>query len=245
MPADLLPRRHHLIPHPPSHCTAPTTPIPHPTQLGSTAVGIQTSEGIVLAVEKRVTSTLMEPASVEKIVEIDRHLGCAMSGLVADSRTLIEHARVEAQNHAFTFDEPLGVESVSQAVCDLALRFGEGAEGQESIMSRPFGVALLIGGVDGKGGPQLYHCDPSGTLVRWEAKAIGSGSEGAQAELVEQYHKNLTLAEAEKLALKVLKSVMEEKLDASNVQVATVTKAAGFQIHSEAELKAVVDALAA
>jgi 20S proteasome subunit alpha 5 len=199
---------------------------------------------VVLAVEKRVTSTLMEPSSVEKIVEIDRHLGCSISGLVADSRTLIEHARVEAQNHTFTFDEPMRVESVAQAVCDLALRFGEGAEGQESIMSRPFGVALLIAGVDSKAGPQLFHADPSGTYVRWEAKAIGSGSEGAQAELVQQYHRNLTLVEAEKLALKVLKSVMEEKLDSTNVQVATVTPSAGFRIQSEAELKAIVESLA-
>jgi hypothetical protein len=28
----------------------------------------------------------------------------------------------------------LKVESVTQSVCDLALRFGEGAEGEESIM---------------------------------------------------------------------------------------------------------------
>lgn len=47
------------------------------------------------------------------------------------------------------------MESVTQAVCDLALQFGEGAEGEERVMSRPFGVALLIAGVDEKG-PQLY-----------------------------------------------------------------------------------------
>ena len=44
-------------------------------QLGSTAIGIQTSEGIVLAVEKRVTSPLIEPASIEKIMEVDSHIG--------------------------------------------------------------------------------------------------------------------------------------------------------------------------
>jgi 20S proteasome subunit alpha 5 len=60
-------------------------------------VGIQTSEGVVLAVEKRLTSTLLEPSSVEKIMEIDRHIGAAMSGLTADARTLIDYARVEAQ----------------------------------------------------------------------------------------------------------------------------------------------------
>jgi hypothetical protein len=40
------------------------------------------------------------------------------------------------QNHRFTYDEKLKVESVTQSVCDLALRFGEGAEGEESIMVR-------------------------------------------------------------------------------------------------------------
>ena len=102
-----------------------------------------------------MTSTLLETSSVEKIVEIDSHIGCAMSGLQADARSMIEHARVESQNHSFHYNERLGVESCTQAICDLALRFGEGADGEESVMSRPFGVALLIAGIDEEG-PQLY-----------------------------------------------------------------------------------------
>lgn len=49
-------------------------------QLGSTTVGIRTPEGVVLGVEKRVQSPLLESSSIEKIMEIDSHLGCAMSG---------------------------------------------------------------------------------------------------------------------------------------------------------------------
>lgn len=157
-------------------------------KLGSTAIGVATGQGVVLGVEKRVTSTLLETSSVEKIVEIDRHIGCAMSGLQADARSMVEHARVESQNHAFHYNEPLRVESCTQAICDLALRFGEGADGEESIMSRPFGVALLIAGYD-EDGPQLYHAEPSGTFYRYDAKAIGSGSEGAQGELQNEFHK--------------------------------------------------------
>ena len=51
-------------------------------KLGSTAVGIKTNQGVVLAVEKRLTSTLLEPSSVEKIMEVDSHIGAAMSGLI-------------------------------------------------------------------------------------------------------------------------------------------------------------------
>jgi len=139
-------------------------------------------------------------------MEIDSHLGCAMSGLTADARTMIDHARVTAQNHSFTYDEKIKVESATQAVCDLALRFGESVHDEEAMMSRPFGVALLIAGID-ELGPQLwvlniwltpcfwitlcfrYHTDPSGTFMKYDAKAIGSGSEAAQSELQDKWHK--------------------------------------------------------
>lgn len=58
---------------------------------------------------------------MEKIAEIDTHVGAAMSGLVADARTLVDHARVEAQNHRFTYDEPIGVEALTQGELSLLL----------------------------------------------------------------------------------------------------------------------------
>ena len=42
-------------------------------------------------------SRVQEPSSVEKVAEVDEHIGVAMSGLTADARTLIDHARVETQ----------------------------------------------------------------------------------------------------------------------------------------------------
>mmetsp|Transcript_41821 Transcript_41821/g.58390 ORF Transcript_41821/g.58390 Transcript_41821/m.58390 type:complete len:250 (-) Transcript_41821:156-905(-) len=204
-------------------------------KLGSTAVGLLTMEGVVLAVEKRVTSPLLEPRSIEKIMEVDTHIGCAMSGLVADARTLIKHARTETQNHRFTFDEPMSVEATTQAVGDLALRFGE--EGKKEKMSRPFGVALLIGGVDG-GVATLYHCDPSGTFIPNDAKAIGSGAEGAQANLEEHYSQSMTLKEAELLALRTLKQSMEEKINSTNVEVAIIPVATSqYKVYSREEVE--------
>lgn len=107
-------------------------------------------------------------------------------------------------------------------------------------MSRPFGVALLIAGID-ELGPQLYHTDPSGTSIRYDAKAIGSGSEAAQSELQDKWHKQMTLQEAQILTLRVLKQVMEEKLDQHNVQVAQVTAEKGFEILDETNLKTVIE----
>lgn len=202
-------------------------------KLGSTAVGICTREGVILAVEKRLTSSLLESSSVEKIMEVDGHIGVAMSGLIADARTLVDHARVEAQNHRFTFAEPMGTAALTQAVCDLALSFGEGGD----KMSRPFGVALLVAGYDD--GPQLYYADPSGTFALYKAKAIGSGGEGAQANLQDAYSDSFTLDEAEVLALTTLKQVMEDRLTDDNIDVASVT-ANGYHPYTPEELQAAV-----
>merc|ERR1711972_1279496 len=117
-------------------------------KLGSTAIGIRTNEGVILAVEKRLTSPLIEPSSIEKILEIDTHMGCAMSGLTADARTLIDHARVEAQARWFTYNERMPIESCVNSVADMALDFSDSDKDRKRVMSRPFGVALLVGGVD-------------------------------------------------------------------------------------------------
>jgi 20S proteasome subunit alpha 5 len=130
------------------------------------------------------------------------------------------------------------------AVCDLALSFGEGRDGdQEKRMSRPFGVALLLAGYDDLEGPQLFFSDPSGTFVRYKAKAIGAGSEGAQSNLEESYSESMTLQEAENLALSTLKQVMEEKISTENIELARVTADKGFHIATSQEVGEVLDRL--
>ena len=146
----------------------------------------------------------------------------------ADARTLVDHARLEAQNHRFTYDEvrlfylqslhcvliflswhrqPIGVEALTQSVCDLALGFGEGSDdNKKKQMSRPFGVALLMAGHD-ENGPQLYFSDPSGNYLQYKAKAIGAGSEGAQSTLQDKFRDDMSLLEAEDLAFEILKQV--------------------------------------
>ncbi|KAG1657966.1 hypothetical protein FOA52_004737 [Chlamydomonas sp. UWO 241] len=205
-------------------------------KLGSTAIGIATTEGVVLVVEKRITSPLLEPWSIEKIMEIDCHVGCAMSGLVADAKMLVDHARAETQQHRFSYNEAMPVESVTQSLCDLALRFGEDSD-EGGGLSRPFGVALLLAGWDDNG-PALFHAEPSGTYTRYQAKAIGSGSEGAQTSLQESFRKDMTLAEAEVAALSILKQVMEEKVTPTNVDICRVSPA--YHLYSAAEVEAVM-----
>jgi 20S proteasome subunit alpha 5 len=39
-------------------------------KFGSTAIGVKTNEGVVLGVEKKLPSKLMEPTKSEKLVEV-------------------------------------------------------------------------------------------------------------------------------------------------------------------------------
>ena len=91
-------------------------------------------------------------------------------------------------------------------------------------MSRPYGVGLLIGGIDSKG-PQLFQTDPSGTYTAWQADAIGSGQETAMTTIKEHYHSSMPMAETKKLILQTLKNVMEEKICTDNVEVTVIPTA--------------------
>jgi len=215
-------------------------------KLGSTAIGIRTKEGVVLAVEKRLTSPLICPESVDKILEIDVHMGCAMSGLTADARTLVDHARVEAQAHWFTYNERMPVESCVNSVADLALDFSDSDKNKKRVMSRPFGVALLVAGWDDVDGPLLFNTDPSGTFTRYQACAIGSAQEGATSMLQEQYKEDLSLKEAETMALTVLRQVMEEKITKENIEVGMISaETKKFRLFNQTELEDVITRLPA
>jgi len=157
-----------------------------------------------------------------------------------DARTLVDYGRVECQNHRFTYDEPLRVESLTQSICDLALSFGEGGEENKSKMSRPFGVSLLIGGFDERG-PQLFHTDPSGTFVQYDAHAIGQGAEGAVSSLQEKYNKSMTLENAMALVTRILADVMEEKLTTTNFEMVTITPKEGYKIISANVLQPLIE----
>lgn len=139
----------------------------------------------------------------------------------------------------------MDIECITQAVSDMAINFGEGYEGSKSKpMARPYGVALLFGGVDARG-PQLYATDPSGTYLEWKANAIGAGHESAMAELKEHYNERMSIADAEKLIVKILKQVMEDPIDKENVEVTVIPVATRkCEKRSQQHLDAVIRSLA-
>eukprot|EP00695_Tsukubamonas_globosa_P002004 TRINITY_DN3090_c0_g1_i1.p2 TRINITY_DN3090_c0_g1~~TRINITY_DN3090_c0_g1_i1.p2 ORF type:complete len:84 (-),score=10.92 TRINITY_DN3090_c0_g1_i1:53-304(-) len=72
-------------------------------------------------------------------------------------------------------------------------------------------------------------------------RPLASGSEGAQTTLQQEYHKSMTLVEAEGLAVKILKQVMEEKLNSTNIEIASVTTAAKkMRFYSKEEVEEIM-----
>ena len=209
-------------------------------KIGATAIGICTNDGVVLAVEKRMATGLIEATSVEKIFVIEEHVGAALSGLSADARTLVDHARVECQQHRFVYEEPLYIGSLVESISDLALDFSDASsEKRKRKMARPFGVALLVAGFDRKSKHfRLFKTEPSGNFTACKAVAIGAAAEGATSALVEliKEHPEISFAEAEIKALDILRLGMEEKMNGKNIEVAAVRANGKFHVYSDEEL---------
>jgi len=182
---------------------------------GTTAVGIKAKDGIVLIVDKRVSSKLLEASSIEKIFKIDDHIGVASSGLVGDARALVDRARVECQINRVSYDEQIGVETLAKKLCDhmqTLTQYGG---------IRPYGTALLIAGVS-DGETRLFETDPSGTLLEYKATGIGIGRPAAMKVFEEEYNPEAEIKDAILLGLKALHSATEGKFDVDTVEIGVI-----------------------
>src|SRR3989338_9057637 len=182
---------------------------------GTISLGLVYEDGVVLAADKNVTEELMLAESIEKVYQIDEHMGAATSGLVADGRRIIDRERIMAQSHRITYDEPMGVDMLTRDICDFQQLHTQAAG------TRPFGTALLIGGVDGK--PHLYETDPSGSYWEYKASAIGENSDKVKAYFAKHYKENIDLTEAVDIALKSLEKIAEAGLKKKSVKTAKKT----------------------
>ncbi|MEF8781906.1 MAG: archaeal proteasome endopeptidase complex subunit alpha [Haloarculaceae archaeon] len=181
---------------------------------GSASVGVRTTDGVVLAADRQTRSPLIERESIEKIHPIDDHIGVASAGHVADARKLVDVARQEAQVEGLRYDQPIGVETLTKAVTDHV------QEHTQTGGARPFGVALLVGGIE-DGEPRLFETDPSGTPYEWQATAIGGSGDEIRAYLESEYTTGMDLDGGIALALDAL-AEGDDGIDATGVEVATV-----------------------
>lgn len=99
-----------------------------------------------------------------KIGLVDTHVCLAFAGLNADARILVDKARLEAQSHRLTVEDPVSIEYITKYVAGVQQRY------TQSGGVRPFGISTLIVGFDPNDKtPRLYQTEPSGIYSAWYA----------------------------------------------------------------------------
>jgi proteasome alpha subunit len=183
---------------------------------GSTAIGIVCKEGVLLLTDKRFANRLIIGESVEKLFQIDGHLGATISGFVSDGRILIEKARIKAQQHRVTYDEPIDVLELVRNICDMKQWFTQVGG------ARPFGVSILFGGVDEDGESKLFATEPSGIFFQYKAIAIGEGEVEVSNILDKEYKDGMSFNEGVALSIRALGKALGKDFDINRISAAFV-----------------------
>lgn len=203
---------------------------------GTTTAGLKFKDGVVLMADKKVGSKLIESNSIEKIFAIDEHIGCATSGLVADARVLVDYARIVSQINKVTYEEKIGVDTLVKKICDYKQNYTQYGG------VRPFGTALLVGGVDSQG-THLYETDPSGALVSYKAGSIGSGRAAVMEMFEDKYKENMSQNDAVELGLAGLKKASDDPLTAGTVEIAIIKSGNKFEKLDESAVGNILEKL--
>jgi len=182
---------------------------------GSTAIGIMCKDGVLLIADKRIVDTLVVPESVEKIWQIDDHIGATASGILSDARVLIERAQLTAQQHRVTYDSEIDTLGVVKDICNLKQIT------TQSAGFRPFGVSILVAGID-EDGPKLYETDPTGIFFRYKASVIGEGETEVEDILHKKYRDDITIEDGLKLALSSLSKILDKNFSADRIDAAYI-----------------------
>ena len=199
-------------------------------QQGSTAIGMVCKDGVVLVADKRVVDKLMVAESVEKIFQIDDHIGASAIGAVMDGRVLLERAQVIAQQHKVTYGVPIDVLTLVKEICNIKQFYTQYGG------ARPFGVSLMFVGVDDE--PTLFVTDPMGTFFEYKATAVGEAENEVKEILNKEYKESMTMEEGIKLAVKALKKVLGREFDIRRVDgIVVPAKTKRFEKLSKKQLK--------
>jgi len=182
---------------------------------GSTAIGVVCKDGVLLVSDKRILDKLVVTEAIEKIWQIDNHIGSTAAGILSDARVLIERAQLKAQQHKVTYDSPIDILSIVKDICDVKQIC------TQSGGLRPFGVSILVAGVD-QAGPKLFETDPTGIFFQFKATAIGEGETEIVDILNKKYKESITIDEALKLCVGALAKVVPAGFNAERIDTAYI-----------------------
>lgn len=183
---------------------------------GTTAMGFVGKDGVVLITDKRLIDPFIVPETVEKIFQVDDHIGITASGLISDARVLVEDAQIKSQQHKLTFNSSIDTVSIVKQICNYKQIC------TQSGGLRPFGVSLIVTGVDSSG-PVLYLTDPTGIYFQYKVAVIGEFEDEVKKFLVKEYKPSMSVQELAKLGVKALQNVLGKDFSADRVEGAFIS----------------------
>lgn len=185
---------------------------------GTLGIGLIYDKGVLFAADKKISSTLLLPSSVEKLFVVDDHIAAISSGLVGDARRLIQIARQESQENQAYYGEQIHIETLVKKIAAIMQVFTQYGG------MRPFGVSFIFGGIDPSKAKRLFEAEPSGALAEYKAVAIGKNKKEAIKVLEAGFKENMQIKDAVNLVVKALKSGVpeNEKFDLGKLDVAFI-----------------------
>ncbi|KAL5623889.1 hypothetical protein BROUX41_003949 [Berkeleyomyces rouxiae] len=204
---------------------------------GTCAVGVKGENVVVLGCEKRSAMKLQDTRiTPSKLGLLDNHVCLAFAGLNADARILVDKARIEAQSHRLTVEDPVTIEYITKYVAGVQQRY------TQSGGVRPFGISTLIVGFDkGSEVPRLYQTEPSGIYSAWKANAIGRSSKTVREFLERNYKENMNRDATVRLAIKSLLEVVQT--GAKNIEIALMAPGKSIEMMPLEEIEAFVKSI--
>lgn len=175
-------------------------------EASGTAIGIVGKDGVVLAIEKIVTSKLYEPGVNKRLFIIDQHVGMAISGLLADARQLVTAARDEAKSYRNNYGSNIPV----KYLVDRVSLYMHAHTLYGAI--RPFGVSILLISYE-EDVPKLYTIEPSGVSYGYYGMAVGKAAQSAKTEIEKAKFREMKCADLVKEAAKIIYTVHDEIKD--------------------------------
>jgi len=182
---------------------------------GTSALGIVCKDGVVLMADKRVLEKFIVTKSVEKVFQVDEHIGATASGIISDARILIERAQVSAQQHRITYDGPIDMQSLVKGVCNIKQAYTQYGG------ARPFGVNIIFAGID-ENEPRVFLTDVTGIFFEYKVAVIGEAEDRIKAIFEKEYKENITVDDGIKLAIRSLKKVLGKDFDLDRIECAYI-----------------------
>ncbi|MEM1895665.1 MAG: archaeal proteasome endopeptidase complex subunit alpha [Nanopusillaceae archaeon] len=180
---------------------------------GSTAIGIRAKDGVVIVADKKVPNKLIVGDSIEKVIVIDDHIISSFAGFIPDGRVLLDAAREISQIHKINFGNKIDLLSLVREIGNI-MQYYTRYSGV-----RPFGVSIIIAGIDNDDTPKIFSMDPSGIYYQYYAIVIGEGEEKIMQALEKEYRQDITVDEAIKLGINLLKNHLKDNFTFERIVV--------------------------